>query len=58
MNYYWRKSEVLSKLDMTLTDAFVEISELRSSQQLSMRDAAMIIAVDRVATAGRERGWV
>ncbi len=58
MNYYWRKSEVLSKLDMTLTDAFVEISDLRSSQQLTMRDAAMVIAVDRVATASRERGWV
>jgi len=58
MNYYWRKSEVLSKLDMTLTDAFVQISELRSSQHLTMRDAAMIIAVDRVATASRERGWV
>ncbi len=58
MNYYWRKSEVLSKLDMTLTDAFVEISDLRNSQQLTMRDAAMVIAVDRVATASRERGWV
>ncbi len=58
MNYYWRKSEVLSKLDTILTDAFVEISELRNSNHMSMRDAAMIIAVDRVATASRERGWI
>jgi glutamate dehydrogenase len=58
MNYYWPLSEVLSKLDRTLTAAFIAVSELASSKSLSMRDAALVIAIDRVATQCRERGWL
>ena len=58
MNYYWPLSEVLSKLDRTLTAAFVAVSNLASSKSLSMRDAALVIAIDRVATQCRERGWL
>jgi len=58
MNYYWPLSEVLSKLDRTLTAAFVAISDLASSESLSLRDAALVIAIDRVATQCRERGWL
>jgi len=58
MNYYWPLSEVLSKLDRTLTAAFIAISDLATKKQLSMRDAALVIAVDRVATQCRERGWL
>lgn len=58
MNYYWPLSEVLSKLDRTLTNAFVAISDLSRSKGLSMRDAALVIAIDRVASQCRERGWL
>ncbi len=58
MNYYWPLSEVLSKLDRTLTAAFVAISDLAGSKSLSMRDAALVIAIDRVATQCKERGWL
>jgi glutamate dehydrogenase (NAD(P)+) len=58
MNYYWQLSEVLSKLDLVLTDAFIEVSELSRKKNLTMRDAALVIAVDRVATVCDERGWV
>jgi glutamate dehydrogenase (NAD(P)+) len=58
MNYYWPLSEVLSKLDRTLTAAFVAVSDLAQSKNLSMRDAALVIAIDRVATQCRERGWL
>ncbi|MCW8984666.1 MAG: Glu/Leu/Phe/Val dehydrogenase, partial [Thermoanaerobaculales bacterium] len=58
MNYYWPLSEVLSKLDRTLTAAFVAVSNLASSKSLSIRDAALVIAIDRVATQCRERGWL
>jgi glutamate dehydrogenase len=58
MNYYWPLSEVLSKLDRTLTSAFVAISDLAASKSLSMRDAALVIAIDRVAAQCRERGWL
>jgi glutamate dehydrogenase (NAD(P)+) len=58
MNYYWPLSEVLSKLDRTLTAAFVAVSDLARSKSLSMRDAALVIAIDRVTTQCRERGWL
>jgi glutamate dehydrogenase len=58
MNYYWPLSEVLSKLDRTLTAAFIAISDLSRTKKLSMRDAALVIAIDRVASQCRERGWL
>jgi glutamate dehydrogenase (NAD(P)+) len=46
MNYYWPLSEVLSKLDRTLTAAFVAVSDLARTKGLTMRDAALVIAID------------
>jgi len=57
-NYFWDRDEVLSKLDLKMTDAFVAVSDLAKSRKLYMRDAAYVIAVDRVARACRDRGWV
>jgi glutamate dehydrogenase (NAD(P)+) len=58
MNYYWPMSEVLSKLDRSLTTAYIRISDLAGSKKLTMRDAALVIAIDRVAAQCRERGWL
>ena len=58
MNYYWPLSEVLSKLDRKLTAAFIAISDLARTKKLTMRDAALVIAIDRVASQCRERGWL
>jgi glutamate dehydrogenase (NAD(P)+) len=58
MNYYWDKEEVLGKLDVKMTAAYLGVSELARKRQLFMRDAAYVIAVSRVARACRERGWV
>ena len=58
MNYYWSLSEVLSKLDVQLTAAYVAASDLARAKKLSMRDAALVIAVNRVATQCEERGWL
>jgi glutamate dehydrogenase len=57
-NYYWRLDEVLSKLDLQLTAAFIAVSNLARSKELTMRDAALAIAIDRVASMCRERGWI
>jgi glutamate dehydrogenase (NAD(P)+) len=57
-NYYWRLDEVLSKLDHQITTAFNLVSDLARSKNLTMRDAALAIAIDRVASMCRERGWV
>jgi glutamate dehydrogenase (NAD(P)+) len=58
MNYYWAKDEVLGKLDVKMTAAYVAVSGTARKRKLYMRDAAYIIAIDRVARACRDRGWV
>ena len=58
MNYYWAKDEVLGKLDVKMTAAYHAVSEMARKRKLYMRDAAYIIAVDRVARACHDRGWV
>jgi glutamate dehydrogenase (NAD(P)+) len=58
MNYYWSREEVLAKLDVKMTAAFIAVSDLARGRKLSMRDAAYVIAVDRVARACRDRGWL
>jgi len=58
MNYFWEKDEVLGKLDVKMTSAFVAVSQLAKKRKLYMRDAAYVIAISRVAQACRDRGWV
>ena len=58
MNYFWEMDEVLSKLDLKMTAAFNDVAELSLRKKIYMRDAAYVIAVDRVAEACRQRGWV
>jgi len=58
MNYYWEKEEVLTRLDTKMTSAFHSVHELAKKNKLFMRDAAYVIAINRVAQACRDRGWV
>jgi glutamate dehydrogenase (NAD(P)+) len=58
MNYFWEKDEVLGKLDVKMTGAFLGVSETAKKRNLFMRDAAYVIAVNRVAQACRDRGWI
>jgi glutamate dehydrogenase (NAD(P)+) len=57
MNYYWKRDEVLAKLDVHLTSAYIDVSKVSSNHKMSLREAAYIIAVERVAQACQERGW-
>ncbi|MFO7792925.1 MAG: Glu/Leu/Phe/Val dehydrogenase [Candidatus Saliniplasma sp.] len=57
-NYYWPKEEVLGKLDNQMTDAFYEVWELAQRKNIRIRDAAYMIAINRVAEACNKRGWV
>jgi glutamate dehydrogenase (NAD(P)+) len=58
MNYFWEKDEVLGKLDLKMTSAFLAVRELAKKRRIYMRDAAYVIAIGRVAQACRDRGWV
>ncbi len=57
MNYFWEKDEVLDKLDAAMTSAFLSVSDLARKQEIYTRDAAYVIAIDRVARAAQDRGW-
>jgi glutamate dehydrogenase (NAD(P)+) len=58
MNYFWEKKEVLKHLDEKMTAAYKAVSKLASQKKLFMRDAAYVIAIQRVAHACKDRGWV
>jgi glutamate dehydrogenase len=58
MTLFWELDEVLGRLDQKMTTAFLAVSELARRQKLYMRDAAYVVAVNRVAQACRDRGWV
>jgi glutamate dehydrogenase len=58
MNYFWGKDEVLGKLDAKMSTAFHAVSDLANRRGLTMREAAYVIAIGRVASACRDRGWV
>ncbi|HHU37546.1 MAG TPA: Glu/Leu/Phe/Val dehydrogenase [Treponema sp.] len=57
MNYFWPKEEVLEKLDFKMTTAFSAVHNLAKEKKLYMRDAAYVIAINRVAEAAKLRGW-
>jgi len=56
MNFYWEKDEVLSRLDTIMTRAFHAMADLADQRGVFMRDAAYMIAIERVAEAARLRG--
>ncbi|NPV84714.1 MAG: Glu/Leu/Phe/Val dehydrogenase [Anaerolineae bacterium] len=58
MNYYWKKDEVLGKLDTQMTSAYIEVSDFAHKYNFNLRDAVYLIAIERVAKACQARGWV
>jgi glutamate dehydrogenase len=58
MNYYWTKEEVLEKLDTKMTQAFVSVLDMSLNRKVYSRDAAYMVAIDRVVKAMQLRGWV
>jgi len=55
-NFYWEEKEVLERLDATLTRAFHDMADLAEKRGTTSRDAAYMIAIERVAQAARLRG--
>ena len=58
MNYYWPKEEVLEKLDSKMTIAFKAVLDMSLQEKVFTRDAAYMVAIDRVVTAMQLRGWI
>jgi len=57
-NFFWPKEEVLERLDQKMTLAFHAVADLAEQTGEFTRDAAYMIAIQRVATACHLRGWV
>jgi glutamate dehydrogenase (NAD(P)+) len=57
MNYYWSRKEVLSRLDEKMTSAFQSVLQMAADKDVYMRDAAYMVAIDRVVRAMQFRGW-
>jgi glutamate dehydrogenase (NAD(P)+) len=57
-NAYWRRERIFDELDERLRSACRTVFEMADQGDTSLRDAAYMIAVDRVAEACRARGWV
>lgn len=57
-NFYWEKEEVLERLEQHMVKAFDAVYDLSQEEKVTMRDAAYMIAVDRVANSVRLRGWI
>jgi glutamate dehydrogenase (NAD(P)+) len=58
MNYYWTRDEVLGRLDTKITQAFDSVLKMSESEKVFMRDAAYMVAIQRVVTAMELRGWI
>jgi len=58
MNFYWTKEEVLERLDTKMTQAFTSVLETAESEKVYMRDAAYMVAIQRVVKAMELRGWL
>jgi glutamate dehydrogenase (NAD(P)+) len=56
-NYYWTEEEVNKRLDAKITAAFHEVWNMHEKHKCTMRDAAYLVAVKRVAEATRLRGF-
>jgi glutamate dehydrogenase (NAD(P)+) len=58
MNYAWSKEEVLGKLDNHMASAYLDVSNFAAKNDLTLRDAALFVAIDRVVADCEGRGWV
>jgi glutamate dehydrogenase (NAD(P)+) len=56
--YYWSLDRVHQRLDRKMTDAFHAVWETAWREKVHMRLAAYLVAVQRVAQAVQDRGWL
>ena len=58
MNFYWSKEEVLKRLDDKMTVAFGDVLAMSEREGVYMRDAAYMVAIEKVVKAMELRGWI
>jgi len=58
MNFYWTEEEVNNRLEQMMIQSFETVYDMHVKEKVSMREAAFMVAVKRVADAMRVRGWL
>jgi glutamate dehydrogenase (NAD(P)+) len=58
MNFYWSRQEVLGRLDEKITTSFHEVLRMSEMKNAYLRDAAYMVAIQRVVNAMTMRGWL
>lgn len=57
MGYYWTGDEVAEKLERLMVQSFRSVWAMRLRHGCTMREAAFMVGVERVAAAMAARGW-
>jgi glutamate dehydrogenase (NAD(P)+) len=57
-NFYWSREDVLEKLDHKMSQAFASVLGMALDKKVYMRDAAYMVAIDKVVKAMKLRGWI
>ena len=55
--YYWSEKEVEEKQEVKMVSAFNDIWKLKEEYNVTIREAAYMISVKKVADAMKLRGW-
>ena len=56
--YYWDEKEVQEHLDSKMSAAYRSVLNNSNSYKVNMRQAAYVVAVERVVEAMELRGWI
>ena len=54
--YWWTEAEIEGKLAERMHTAYAAVAEMARREQVTLRDAALLLSVQRVASAHRTRG--
>ncbi len=54
--YWWTESEIEERLAQRMQQAYAAVAELARREDVNLRDAALLLSVQRVASAHRTRG--
>lgn len=57
-NFYWSREDVLDKLNHKMTQAFKSVLDMALKRNVYTRDAAYMVAIDKVVKAMKLRGWI
>ena len=55
--YYWEAEDVYKRLDKKMTTAYHAVLNTSKKYNINMRQAAYVVAVERVVEAMKLRGW-